>query len=95
MKYIAVAALLAALCGCRGEPTPRDYQNAPPAMTHPPDSKKEAPSAGATGTAPPQPTTGVEGTAAPYEPAGPPTGTSGTTGTTGTKAEDQAPVTNT
>ena len=60
------------LGACRGEPVPRDYQNAPPDMTHPPDTQSAAPSAGATGQAPPLPSTGAEGTAAPYEPVTPP-----------------------
>ncbi len=78
MRTLILAALIAALAGCRGEPVPRDYQNAPPDMTHPPDSKKDAPSTGATGQAPPEPTTGVEGTAGPYKPVTP-TDTSTTT----------------
>ena len=48
---------------------PRDYQNNPPAVTHPPQSKAETPTAGGGGSAPPQPSTGVEGTVGPYEPA--------------------------
>ena len=78
MRTLIVAALLVALTACRGEPVPRDYQNAPPDMTHPPDTKTDAPSAGATGQAPPQPSTGVEGTAGAYEPVSP-TDTSTTT----------------
>lgn len=80
-RLIVVAllvALLVALTACRGEPVPRDYQNAPPDVSHPPQSKAETPSAGATGQAPPQPTTGVEGTAGPYEQMSP-TDTSTTT----------------
>jgi hypothetical protein len=70
---IVVAFLVAAvllLGACRGEPVPRDYQNAPPDMMHPPDTKSDAPST--TGQAPPLPSTGVEGTVAPYEPVTPP-----------------------
>lgn len=61
MRIAIVAALLVALSACRGEPVPRDYQNAPPDVTHPPDTKTDAPSSGATGQAPPEPTSGVEG----------------------------------
>jgi hypothetical protein len=63
MRTLIVAAivLLALLTACRGEPVPRDYQNAPPDMKHPAQSESATPSAGATGQAPPQPTTGVEG----------------------------------
>ena len=62
--------VLVALAGCRGEPVPRDYQNNPPAMTAPVDDRSEAPSE-VTGISPSeaQPSTGVEGTSAPYEPA--------------------------
>jgi hypothetical protein len=56
------------LMACRGEKIPRDYQNAPPAMTHPVDKASEAPdtkpsavdaepSLGAEGTSPPHKTT--------------------------------------
>ena len=60
MRAPIVAAILL-LTACRGEPVPRDYQNAPPAMTHPPQSSSATPSGGATGQAPPEPSTGVEG----------------------------------
>lgn len=50
---------------------PRDYQNAPPAVTHPADSSAEAPSEHGMGQASPQPTSGVEGTAGAYEPVTP------------------------
>lgn len=69
MRTWIVVAALAALASCRGEPVPRDYQNAPPAVTHPPQTESQTPSAHGGGDAPPQPTTGVEGTAGPYEPA--------------------------
>jgi hypothetical protein len=78
MRTLIVVALIAALTACRGEPVPRDYQNAPPDVTNPPATKSETPSGAATGQAPPQPTTGVEGTAGPYEQVSP-TDTSTTT----------------
>lgn len=64
--------IIAALAGCRGEPVPRDYQNAPPDMMQPAQKKSDTPAAHGMGQAPPQPTTGVEGTAGPYEPVTPP-----------------------
>lgn len=60
--------MLFALTACRGEPVPRDYQNAPPDVTHPPQTKTESPAQHGGGDAPPQPSTGNEGTAGPYEP---------------------------
>jgi hypothetical protein len=86
--FLALATLL--LVGCRGEPVPRDYQNAPPNMTDAPKSKAETPSGHGMGQAPPQPSTGVEGTAGPYEPVTPPV-----TGTTSTTVTDTPPVTKT
>lgn len=67
MRLIVPCVLAILLAGCRGEPVPRDYQNAPPAATNPPQTQSETPSVGATGQAPPQPSTGNEGTAGPYE----------------------------
>jgi len=61
MRTWIVVALIAALAGCRGEPVPRDYQNAPPDVTNPPATKSETPAGGASGDAPPQPSTGNEG----------------------------------
>jgi hypothetical protein len=81
---IAAAAIL--LAGCRGEPVPRDYQNAPPDMTKPASSKQETPAAHGLGDAPPQPSTGVEGTTT--APVTPP-------GATETTVSDTPPVTTT
>ena len=51
---------------------PRDYQNAPPAMTHPPQTKSDTPTAhGMPGPAP-EPSTGAEGKTNPYKPVTPP-----------------------
>lgn len=72
MRKLIVAAIAALLAACRGEPVPRDYQNAPPAMTHPAHKPADTPSANGMGQAPPQPTTGVEGTAGPYKTVTPP-----------------------
>lgn len=51
---------------------PRDYQNAPPDMTHAPQKAKQSPAQHGMGQPSPQPSSGVEGTAAPYEPVNPP-----------------------
>lgn len=86
-----ILAIIAALAGCRGEPVPRDYQNAPPAMTHPPQTESQTPSAQGMGQAAPQPSSGVEGTSAPYEPAS----ATDTTATSSTSIENQPPVSTT
>lgn len=72
VRLALFTAVILALAACRGEPVPRDYQNAPPAVMHPPDSAQETPTARGLGDVPPQPTTGVEGTAGPYQPVTPP-----------------------
>ena len=89
---MVMIAIIAALAGCRGEPVPRDYQNAPPAMTHPPQTQSETPSAHGMGQAPPQPSSGVEGTSAPYQPVAPATDT---TATSSTSVENTPPVSTT
>jgi len=61
-------AIISLLASCRGEPVPRDYQNAPPAMTHPAQKKSETPAQHGMGQAPPEPNSGVSGTAAPTKP---------------------------
>lgn len=93
MKRIITLTIIAALAGCRGEPVPRDYQNAPPAMSHPPQSKTDTPTAHGMGQAPPQPSTGVEGTAGPYEQQEP--AATGTTATSSTSIENTPPVSTT
>jgi hypothetical protein len=67
MKAIVLISGIGLVLGCRGESVPRDYQNTPPAVTHPADDPAEAPGA-ANSTAMPEPTSGAEGTSAPYEP---------------------------
>ncbi|MEO8033793.1 MAG: hypothetical protein ABI837_05125 [Acidobacteriota bacterium] len=57
----AALPILILLAGCRGEPVPRDYQNSPPAVTHPVTSSSETPSAHGMPAAAPQPSSGVEG----------------------------------
>ena len=90
---MVMIAIIAALAACRGEPVPRDYQNAPPAMTHPPQTQSETPTAHGGGQAPPEPSTGVEGTAGPYEQQTP--STTGTTATSSTSIENTPPVSTT
>jgi hypothetical protein len=61
VRRIPVIALALALSACRGEPVPRDYQNSPPAATHPPQKKSESPTQrGMPGPAP-EPSKGAEG----------------------------------
>ena len=69
MKLLLLGCLVLALAACRGENPPRDYQNNPPAMTHPPQSKAESPAEKGMAQPKPEQSTGAEGTAAPYEPA--------------------------
>ncbi|HEX7192734.1 MAG TPA: hypothetical protein VF381_14295 [Thermoanaerobaculia bacterium] len=42
---LLIAALAIAVAACRGEKVPRDYQNEPPAMTHPVNSSTQTPTA--------------------------------------------------
>ena len=79
---LALAAAVALLAACRGEPVPRDYQNAPPAMTHPPQTASESPGQHGMSQPTPEPSTGVEGTT-----------TLPVSGTTETRAPQSAPVT--
>lgn len=67
--FAAAAALL--LAGCRGEPVPRDYQNHPPAATHPATSSAETPTANGMRGAAPEPSKGAEGKAIDPQPATP------------------------
>ncbi len=88
VKRLAILAAVLALAACRGEKVPRDYQNEPPAMTHPATSSTQTPTAEGMNKIPPQPTTGVEGTAGKYKPATP-------TDTSATSTTDTPPVTTT
>jgi hypothetical protein len=58
---LAASAALLLLVACRGERPPRDYQNNPPAMTHPPTTSSQTPSANGMPGAAPEPSTAVEG----------------------------------
>jgi hypothetical protein len=86
-RLVFMLVIIASMAGCRGEPVPRDYQNAPPAMTHPPQTKSETPAQHGMGQAPPAPDTGVN-TAAPTQPTSP-------TDTATTTIPDTKPVTTT
>jgi hypothetical protein len=85
MRITIVAATLLLLAACRGEKVPRDYQNAPPAMTHPPMSSSQTPTANGMRGPSPQPSKGAEGINVTRQPS------SGTTPTE--KLGNQAPVT--
>jgi hypothetical protein len=79
MIRMLIVLAIVALAGCRGEPVPRDYQNAPPAMMHPATSQDETPAHHGLGQGSPEPSSGVEGTIAPHEPVFPPAGGTTTT----------------
>lgn len=53
--------LIALAAACRREMPPRDYQNNPPAMTHPVDSSAQSPTAHGMKGAAPEPSKGAEG----------------------------------
>jgi hypothetical protein len=82
---IIAASVLLLLSACRGEKPPRDYQNEPPAMTHPPTSSAQTPSANGMRGPGPEPSKGAEGRNITREPASA-TAAPGTIG-------NQAPVT--
>src|SRR4051794_7997370 len=86
MRIVLAAATLS-LLACRGEAPPRDYQNNPPAMTHPPNSKAQTPAQNGMPAPSPEPSSGAEGMSAPYKPKDP-TAPS-------TTMKDQAPATDT
>jgi len=75
------------LIACRGERPPRDYQNSPPAATHPPQTQSQTPSAHGMPQAAPEPSKGAEGSNITRQP------TSGTPATTTLK--DTPPATKT
>jgi len=83
-RLLIAAALIAA--ACRGEKVPRDYQNQPPAMTHPPTSSAQTPTAKGMPAAAPEATSGPQGqTTKPVDPVAP----------TPKKLKDQAPASTT
>ena len=61
MRLTAALAVTLLLAACRGERVPRDYQNTPPAVTHPVTSSQQTPTAHGLPGPSPEPSTGVEG----------------------------------
>jgi hypothetical protein len=84
---IIAASVVLLFSACRGEKPPRDYQNAPPAMTHPPTSSAQTPTANGMRGPAPEPSKGAEGINVTQQPA------SGTAPTE--KLGNQAPTTTT
>jgi len=91
MRRAATASLLFLLIACRGERVPRDYQNAPPAMTHPATSSAQTPSGNGMSGAAPEPGKGAEGINVTRQPA---TATAATT-TLGNQAPTTTAATHT
>ena len=61
MRTSAVLSAVVLLAACRGERVPRDYQNNPPAMTHPVTSSQGTPTAHGMPGPSPEPSKGAEG----------------------------------
>jgi hypothetical protein len=61
MRSAYLLASVAFLAACRGERTPRDYQNSPPAMTHPVTTSSQSPTANGMPGPAPEPSKGAEG----------------------------------
>jgi len=59
MRVLLIVAIL--MAACKREVPPRDYQNNPPAMTHPVTSSAKSPSGAGMQGAAPEPNKGVEG----------------------------------
>jgi hypothetical protein len=71
-RTAVVLATLALLASCRGERVPRDYQNNPPAQTHPVTSSATTPTAkGLPGASAESTAAGNVSTAAPNKPVDP------------------------
>ncbi|MEA2338446.1 MAG: hypothetical protein QOE82_2453, partial [Thermoanaerobaculia bacterium] len=81
---ILAASILLFLGACRGEKVPRDFQNAPPAMRHPPTSSAQTPTANGMQGAAPEPSKGAEGANITQKPA--------SATTPDTKLRNQAPA---
>ncbi len=91
MRSIVCLAAVLALAACRGEKIPRDYQNNPPAMTHPVTKSSDTPTAhGMPGPAP-EPSKGAEGKNVTRQPTSP----TSTTYTLGDQAPAQTQTTST
>jgi hypothetical protein len=87
MRITIAATALLLMAACRGEKVPRDYQNAPPAMTHPPTTSAQTPAANGMRGPAAEPSKGAEGSNITSKPASPIPPTE--------KVGNQAPVTNT
>jgi hypothetical protein len=89
VRRLSFIALILALAACRGEPVPRDYQNQPPAATHPPQKKADSPTAHGMPPAAPEPQAnkGAEGQNPTRQPTSPETPSP--------KLKDQSPATTT
>ena len=87
MRITIAAAALLLITACRGEKPPRDYQNAPPAMRHPPMSSTQTPTVNGMRGASAEPSKGAEGSNVTGQPASPIPPTE--------KLKNQAPVTTT
>jgi hypothetical protein len=61
MRFTAALAAALLLAACRGERVPRDYQNTPPAVTHPVTSSQQTPTAHGLPGPSAEPSSGVEG----------------------------------
>ena len=85
MRVFLIAVIL--MTACRREVPPRDYQNNPPAMTHPVTSSAQSPSVNGMKGAAPEPSKGVEGKNIQRKPINPTQPTS--------TIKDQPPVTST
>jgi hypothetical protein len=85
VRSVLLIAALSLAAACRGEKPPRDYQNEPPAMTHPPKSVSQTPAAKGLPGPKPELSKDAEGPATkPVTPVPPPP-----------KLKDQAPTTTT
>ena len=87
MRITIAASILLLFAACHGEKVPRDYQNAPPAMTHPPTSSSQTPTAHGMSGPSPEPGKGAEGPNITRQPASP--------NLPAEKTGNQAPVTGT
>jgi len=85
MRITIIVSILLLFAACRGQRPPRDYQNEPPAMTHPPTSSAQTPAAHGMPGATPEPSKGAEGKNITRQPASPIPATE--------KLGNQAPVT--
>ena len=70
MRNTMLIAAAIVLSACRGEKVPRDYQNQPPAMTHPVNSSTQTPTAAGMPGPAAEPSKGAEGKT--QKPIGPP-----------------------